>query len=181
MTLVTEPIGRSVTDDLDPRSAPDAAFASSARRDRTPTGAAAAFASPVAALAAGAATPPATTRPAITAPAASPPAIRMRTPPGRPNEDTRILSVRPVFGCGLRVNFLPNGSVLRLDRARDLVQVASAGGPAGRRCDARRRSRLSHGGRNRRLVCGMIEGEQAGASHERARRATYGHSRAAPR
>src|ERR1700748_722833 len=82
MTLVTEPIGRSVTDDLDQRSAPVAAFASSARRDRTPAGAAAAFAFAVAALAAGGATPPATTRPAITAPAARAPAIRMRTPPG---------------------------------------------------------------------------------------------------
>src|ERR1700761_785778 len=61
MTLVTEPIGRSVTDDLDQRSAPVAAFASSARRDRTPTGAAAAFAPPVAApgaAAAGGGAPP---------------------------------------------------------------------------------------------------------------------------
>jgi hypothetical protein len=91
MTLVTEPIGRSVTDDLDQRSAPVAAFASSARRERTPAGAAAAFAFPVAAMAAGAATPPDAIKPAITAPAASLPAIRMRTPPARPNEDTRIL------------------------------------------------------------------------------------------
>jgi hypothetical protein len=58
----------------------------------------------------------------------------MRTPPGRPNEDKRILSVRPVFGCGLRVNFLPNGSVLRPDRTRDLAQVASAGGPLSTAC-----------------------------------------------
>src|SRR5487761_934857 len=114
ITLVTEPIGRSSTDDLDQRSAPVAAFASSARCDRTPTGAEA-FASPVAALAAGAATPPATIIPATTAPAASPAAIRMRYLP-RPNEDTRILSVRPAFGCGLRLNFLPNGGVLRRKR-----------------------------------------------------------------
>src|ERR1700692_2237394 len=40
ITLVTEPIGRSSTDDLDQRSAPVAAFASSAKRDRTPAGAA---------------------------------------------------------------------------------------------------------------------------------------------
>ena len=48
ITLVMEPIGRSTTDDLDQRSAPVAAFASSARRDRTPTGADPALASPVA-------------------------------------------------------------------------------------------------------------------------------------
>jgi hypothetical protein len=38
ITLATEPIGRSAADDLDQRSAPVAAFASSAHADRTPTG-----------------------------------------------------------------------------------------------------------------------------------------------
>src|ERR1700733_9046647 len=77
ITLVMEPIGRSTTDDRDHRSAPVAAFASSAKRDRTPDGAEAAFAAgaapvPVtAARAAGAAAAPATIVPATTAPAAS--------------------------------------------------------------------------------------------------------------
>src|ERR1700745_3743554 len=38
IALVIEPIGRSSTDDRDQRSAPFAAFASSAHRDRTPAG-----------------------------------------------------------------------------------------------------------------------------------------------
>src|SRR5580704_14095171 len=78
ITLVTEPIGRSSTDDRDHRSAPVAAFASSAQRDRTPAGAEAGLAAVtapacvVAARAAGAAAPPATIIPASTAPAATP-------------------------------------------------------------------------------------------------------------
>src|SRR5580704_8576908 len=80
ITLVIDPIGRSSTEDLDHRSAPVAAFASSAKRDRTPAGAAGALAAAVAARAAGAVTPLATIIPATTAPAASAPAIRMLLP-----------------------------------------------------------------------------------------------------
>src|SRR6185437_15806102 len=71
--------------------------------------------SPVAARAAGAVTPPARIIPATTATAASPTAIRMRHLLPRPDEVTRILSVRPPSGCGLRLNFLPSGCVLRLE------------------------------------------------------------------
>src|SRR6185437_1349535 len=126
ITLVTEPIGRLITDERDQRLAPVAAFASSAKCDRMPTGTEAGFAataasfaavarSPVAARAAGAVTPPARIIPATTATAASPTAIRMRHLLPRPDEVTRILSVRPPSGCGLRLNFLPSGCVLRLE------------------------------------------------------------------
>ena len=127
ITLVIEPIGRSSTEDLDHRSAPVAAFASSAKRDRTPRAARrAALAAAVAARAAGAVTPPATIIPATTAPAASAPAIRMLLPLPRPNEDTRILPVRPPSDTGLRLNSPPNGGVLRLNRTHRAVRMASA-------------------------------------------------------
>src|ERR1700688_2691823 len=80
ITLVIDPIGRSVTDDLDHRSRPVASFASSAHRARTPAGLElAGWAGLITAAPAGEA--PATmipaAIPATTAPAASRPAIRI--------------------------------------------------------------------------------------------------------
>src|SRR5579863_1163567 len=95
MTLVTLPIGRSLTDERLHRSAPVAAFASSAHGARTPAGAAAAFAAVtvfasvtifasvtvfavVAALAAGAAAvSPAASRPVTATPLSSPAGTRI--------------------------------------------------------------------------------------------------------
>src|SRR5580700_4657923 len=92
ITLVTLPIGRSLTDDRLHRSAPVAAFASSAHGARTPAGVAAAFAAAtvfavvavftvVAALAAGAAAVrPAASRPVTAAPLSSPAGTRIGSP-----------------------------------------------------------------------------------------------------
>src|ERR1700761_8401960 len=88
ITLVTLPIGRSVTDERLHRSAPVAAFATSAHGARTPAGAAAAFAVvaafaavavfAVAALAAGAAAVrPAASKPVTAAPLSSPAGTRI--------------------------------------------------------------------------------------------------------
>src|SRR5262249_35660779 len=95
ITLVMEPIGRSVSGDRDHRLAPVTAFASSAWRDRTAAGAdglaaltdrmgsapVAALAGIVAAMDGNAAIPAATISPATTAPPASRRAIRTRPPP----------------------------------------------------------------------------------------------------
>src|SRR5690349_12634388 len=97
ITLVTLPIGRSLTDERLHRSAPVAAFATSAHGARTPAGAAAAFAVAVfavavavfavavfavaAALAAGAAAVrPAASKPVTAAPLSSPAGTRIGSP-----------------------------------------------------------------------------------------------------
>src|ERR1700729_4173958 len=86
ITLVTLPIGRSLTDERLHRSAPVAAFASSAHGARTPAGAAAAFAAVtvftvVAALAPGAGgVRPTASRPVTAAPLSSPAGTRIGSP-----------------------------------------------------------------------------------------------------
>src|SRR5271165_2013271 len=86
MTLVTLPIGRSLTDERLHRSAPVAAFATSAHGACTPAGAAAAFAvvavfAMAAALAAGAAAVrPAASNPVTAAPLSSPAGTRIGSP-----------------------------------------------------------------------------------------------------
>src|SRR5580693_4785864 len=100
ITLVTLPIGRSLTDERLHRSAPVAAFASSAHGARTPAGAAAvtAFAAVTVfavgtALAAGAAAvSPAASRPVTAAPLSSPAGTRIGSPTRFTDEDIRILS-----------------------------------------------------------------------------------------
>src|ERR1700722_1431066 len=122
ITLVIEPIGCSLTDDRDQRSAPVISFSSSANGARTPVGVllvASAACAPSEA-AAGVAGPAATinpaTNPAATVDAASRPVFRIGSPSGRPNAVQRILPVRPVCGGRLRLNFLRTRTRLRPER-----------------------------------------------------------------
>src|ERR1700761_5918951 len=118
ITLVIEPIGRSSTDDRDQRSAPFAAFANSAHRDRTPAGPA-----PVrtAALAAGATMPPATMIPASTAATARRTAIRIGTSSRRGRMHRHSFSAASVQPP-LAIEF-PNGCRLRLKGPHLLIMA----------------------------------------------------------
>src|SRR5580692_120419 len=112
ITLAIEPIGCSLTDDRDQRSAPVVSSASSANGARTPAGvllvaSAACVRSEAAARVAGpAATINPATNPAVTVDAASRPVFRIGSPSACPRAVQRILPARPVGGGRLRLNFL---------------------------------------------------------------------------
>src|SRR5579862_4118420 len=80
ITLVTLPIGRSVTDERLHRSAPVAAFATSAHGARTPAGAVAVFAVAAAFAAGAAAVRPAASNPVTAAPLSNPAGTRIGSP-----------------------------------------------------------------------------------------------------
>src|SRR5450756_96979 len=140
ITLVTDPIGRSVTDALDQRSAPVAWFASSAHRERTPGGpfavarVGAAWVGAAAFAAARAGGPPAmvitATVAATTAPAASRPAIRIRALPhfcAQLNIFCQCGTAVAVGSGRLRLSFLPNGRVASREQPCRVVWAARAG------------------------------------------------------
>src|SRR5271170_2592747 len=131
MILVIDPIGCSLADPRDQRSAPVASLASSAHGARTTGALLAAIAvsllavaigrvpSEVAARAVGAtATINPATNPAATVDVASRPVIRISFPSACPNAVQRILPVRAVCGGRLRLNFLRTGTRLRPERGR---------------------------------------------------------------